>query len=470
MNQLMNMDQMQLPSVLQNYAGSDDALDYIATKESFPTVSFKGKQFRFRKNGHDTPALPLGMPLPVILLAARPRGKDCAKVFYKGAYAEGVTGADAVPDCYSANGHTPDVTVKSPVNATCTTCPMNAFGTAEKGEGKACKDYKHIFVAVPQFSVINGQLQLTAPPSPNGDVYMMRVPPGSLKNLGSYVAELVKRKFPQQSLITLINFDNDTAEPKLSFTFNAFLPDAQIITALDYVKSPAFLSMVDAVALYDAKQEAIALPPAGIPDDIQMPAALQQLVAPVAQTTVHADYMRPMTSSELGLPAQAQVYHQPAQVVAVTQQPPLYTPAQPPMYQQSAHPPVQQPVSMQPVAYSSPQYTAAPAAFAQEQPAEFAAAPGQLDADKMPWDERIHASTRTMTQDQRWKKKRGVDTQYVKQVMAEVLGSSVFTPANQPVQHAPISNYAPVQSPVIQQAPAADDSLDALNAMMQKWQ
>lgn len=33
----------------------------------------------------------------------------------------------------------------------------------------------------------------------------------------------------------------------------------------------------------------------------------------------------------------------------------------------------------------------------------------ELDVDGLPWDERIHASTKKKTQDGRWKKKRGID-------------------------------------------------------------
>jgi len=44
----------------------------------------------------------------------------------------------------------------------------------------------------------------------------------------------------------------------------------------------------------------------------------------------------------------------------------------------------------------------------------------EFDADGLPWDERIHASTKTTTQDGRWKKKRGVDQSLVEEVEAEL--------------------------------------------------
>ena len=44
----------------------------------------------------------------------------------------------------------------------------------------------------------------------------------------------------------------------------------------------------------------------------------------------------------------------------------------------------------------------------------------ELDADDLPWDERIHASTKSKTQDGRWKKKRGVSEEEYNAVIAEL--------------------------------------------------
>ena len=54
-----------------------------------------------------------------------------------------------------------------------------------------------------------------------------------------------------------------------------------------------------------------------------------------------------------------------------------------------------------------------------------------VDADGVVWDGRIHASTKTKTQDGRWKKKRGVDANLVAQVMAELQGRQSAPPINQ---------------------------------------
>jgi hypothetical protein len=61
----------------------------------------------------------------------------------------------------------------------------------------------------------------------------------------------------------------------------------------------------------------------------------------------------------------------------------------------------------------------------------------ELDARGLPWDKRIHASTKTQTQDGLWKYARGVDKLLVPQVEAELLA----------VQAIPVPEVAAVTAP-----------------------
>lgn len=49
----------------------------------------------------------------------------------------------------------------------------------------------------------------------------------------------------------------------------------------------------------------------------------------------------------------------------------------------------------------------------------------QLDADGIPWDERIHSGNPTLTADGRWRKKRGVSEVYYGQIHAELSGTGI---------------------------------------------
>ena len=111
-----------------------------------------------------------------------------------------------------------------------------------------------------------------------------------------------------------------------------------------------------------------------------------------------------------------------------------------------------------PLAASIPQ-TATPAIGAQSAPATTApitttlgpaslgagAASVELDKNGLPWDERIHAGTKTKLKSGEWKAKKQVDAALVAQVEAELRARVAASPA--PVAAAPVAPAAPVVDP-----------------------
>lgn len=80
------------------------------------------------------------------------------------------------------------------------------------------------------------------------------------------------------------------------------------------------------------------------------------------------------------------------------------------------------------------------------------AATGELDADGLPWDERIHASTKTRTVRDLWTKRRGVDAETIKAVEASLragMGQGAPTPL---VPNEPVG--MPAMQPMTPQMPA----------------
>ena len=73
----------------------------------------------------------------------------------------------------------------------------------------------------------------------------------------------------------------------------------------------------------------------------------------------------------------------------------------------------------------------------------------ETDSDGLPWDHRIHASTKTQTKDGKWKKKRGVDKELVDQVEAE-LKATMTAPAAEaaPAEAAPAEAEQPKADPL----------------------
>lgn len=86
---------------------------------------------------------------------------------------------------------------------------------------------------------------------------------------------------------------------------------------------------------------------------------------------------------------------------------------------------------------------------------------GDVDATGMPWDERIHAGTKSQKKDGTWTLKRGVDKDLVKQVEAELRAQmapppAVPVPQGVPVTAPPAQAAPPVATPAPMAMPAGD--------------
>lgn len=70
---------------------------------------------------------------------------------------------------------------------------------------------------------------------------------------------------------------------------------------------------------------------------------------------------------------------------------------------------------------------------------------GEVDADGLPWDGRIHSSSKKMTADGRWKVARNMDPETVKKVRAELIALRDAAKGGAPVAPAPV---APAPAPI----------------------
>lgn len=83
-----------------------------------------------------------------------------------------------------------------------------------------------------------------------------------------------------------------------------------------------------------------------------------------------------------------------------------------------------------------------------------AIAPGETDTNGLPWDERIHASTKTKNADGRWKKRKGADEATITAVEAELRGNAAAAPASPVPAPQPVSVPATAPAPAPVAAPA----------------
>src|SRR4029453_5583633 len=113
-------------------------------------LSIKGKVFRIRVDGNETPFIDqqTRQVIPYLDVVLANASRLISKAYYIKQFNDE---SFEPPDCWSLDGVRPDPSVANKVNPTCANCPKNAFGSApsrnpEEGKrgGKACADARRI--------------------------------------------------------------------------------------------------------------------------------------------------------------------------------------------------------------------------------------------------------------------------------------------------------------------------------------
>lgn len=178
----------------------------------YARISIKASRFRIVQGGSET-LLP-DITLAVVIIGAN---AGVSKAFYASAWNPDVETTG--PDCYTMDGIRPDTLSPQPQNDLCATCPHNAWGSKVTDAGtqvKACADKK--------------RLAVVAADDPSGNIYLLEVTAGALKNFKQYNRDISMRGIIPEIARTIISFDTEASYPKLKFNFGGFLDDAaQII-------------------------------------------------------------------------------------------------------------------------------------------------------------------------------------------------------------------------------------------------
>ena len=293
----MSTDLVQIPKDIPSFAlaineaktMNADALQGISTgfppsirikRNGFRVVDGNGDEINLKPND-----LAGGEFLDIVILAAKP---GLNKTYYEAAYDPNQVEPTA-PDCWSLDGVAPDKSIAKPVNPTCPTCPMNAFGSGRNAagqptKGKACADSKILAVFR------------------KGSVYSFKIPPASLKNFGLYVKNLTNRGVPLGNVITYVGFDEDADYSVLQFRVGAFIPESAKEALLAVSKSQEVADIVKPL-------EYRALPPPQTDAVVDAKAAAktegQPKVGPTAEDTLAkpAQQAEPVPSRKRGRPA-----------------------------------------------------------------------------------------------------------------------------------------------------------------------
>lgn len=200
-NPLVNVPTAQVPAHLlgrQKRGLVADALQGLGGNNP-PHISIKQNRFTLVNAAGQEWPIP-SFELDVVIIDVNP---NVSKIYYADAYDPMATEFKP-PTCFSDNGpettgvaQTPSLQAQFPQNPTCPLCPHNAWGSeTSKVSGKAvkaCNDLKKIAVIVPMDTTRG--------------VYLLRVPPATLKNFRNYGKTVDSQGVDLPDVITRLTFD-----------------------------------------------------------------------------------------------------------------------------------------------------------------------------------------------------------------------------------------------------------------------
>jgi hypothetical protein len=187
-------------------------------------ISIKGGVFRLVADGKEITSID-DRHLDVVIVNAAPK---ISRTFYAGQYVEGETKG---PDCWSANGDTPDASIEEPQAHDCASCPMNVKGSGQ-GESKACRFSQRLAVVLA--NDVNGDvMQLTL-----AATSIFGKEDGDKRPLQAYARYLAAQNINPETLVTRLRFDTKAAVPKLFFQPVRWLEDDEYAIAVDKGQTP----------------------------------------------------------------------------------------------------------------------------------------------------------------------------------------------------------------------------------------
>jgi len=211
-------------------------------------ISIRGRVFRMMSGGKEV-ATSESNTMNVIIVAA---AEHISRTFYEGAYD---SSKDATPpDCWSADGITPDAKANNPQATKCMDCKQNISGSGTNGS-RACRYRQRVAVLLEN--------------DPRGDVYQLDLSATSIFGdadngrmpLQAYGRYLGAQGVPVSAVVTEMKFDINADTPKLTFKPISYLDNDAFMNAMEKGKSEAAKRCVTmTVAPPKTAQVAIAAP------------------------------------------------------------------------------------------------------------------------------------------------------------------------------------------------------------------
>ena len=182
-------------------------------------ISIKGGVFRLMADGKEITSID-DRHLDVVIVNAAPK---ISRTYYAGTYEEGNTSA---PNCWSADGETPDASIDTPQASNCASCPMNVKGSGQ-GDSKACRFSQRLAVVLAN-DIQGDVMQLTL-----AATSIFGKEEGDKRPLQAYARYLAAQSINPETLVTRLRFDTKAAVPKLFFQPVRWLEDDEYAIAVE---------------------------------------------------------------------------------------------------------------------------------------------------------------------------------------------------------------------------------------------
>ena len=204
-------------------------------------ISIKGGVFRLIDGGQEIAQIE-NRYLDVVIVNAAPK---VGRTYYAGKYREDQVSA---PDCWSADGTTPDSTAAHPQAKRCADCPQNVKGSGEN-DSRACRFSQRLAV------VLANDIE--------GSVMQLQVPAKSLFGkeeggnlpLQAYAKWLAAQSVNPDMVVTRLKFDTKAESPKLYFKAMRWLEQEEYEQAQQQAKTP---DAVNAITMTVAQTDRVA--------------------------------------------------------------------------------------------------------------------------------------------------------------------------------------------------------------------
>jgi hypothetical protein len=187
-----------LPDYLKNRPGPrlTDRLGDSLGMGAPPSVSIAGGRFTLvDPAGSEQPVTTAANGVPYLDAVVIDSLERISKIYYDHGYDPSQPGGP--PTCFSDNGIAPSRNASHPQSSTCASCEKGAWGSATSrvtGKGiKACSDYQKLALMVPGLA----------------GIYLLRVPPNTLRNMREYNAKFKGSEFDVSDVVTRISFEKD---------------------------------------------------------------------------------------------------------------------------------------------------------------------------------------------------------------------------------------------------------------------